>query len=132
VRDPHQLAPPVAFFHLAIDQAHRHLPLACFPPSTTYGELLAKMGCQGIEVHIEAITGEEREAARSQELSQGVDNPMCHVLRARTEMEHGKKLGAGIDGQPQHLCGAAQLGAQFVQLKVREPEVARCERSCKV
>jgi hypothetical protein len=49
-------------------------------------------------------------------------------------MEHGKKLGAGIDGQPQpkHLCGAAEPCPQFVQLKVREPEVARCERSCKV
>ncbi len=84
------------------------------------------MGCQGIEVQIEAITGEKREAARSQELSQGVDNPMCHVLCARTEIEHGKKLGAGIDGQPQpqHLCVVAESCAQFVQLKGREPEVA--------
>jgi hypothetical protein len=40
----------------------------------------------------------------------------------------------GVDGQPQpeHVWGAAQPGAQFVQLQVREPEVARCERSCKV
>jgi hypothetical protein len=62
-----------------------------------------------------------------QELSQGVDNPMCHVLRAGTEMEHGYKLRARIDGQPQpeHLLIAAQPGAQFVQLQVREPEVAK-------
>ena len=26
--NPKQLAPPIAFFHLAIDQARRHLPLA--------------------------------------------------------------------------------------------------------
>ena len=32
----------------------------------------------------------------------------------------------GIDGQPEpeHLCGAAQPGAQFVQLQVREVEMA--------
>jgi hypothetical protein len=56
-----------------------------------------------------------------QELPQGVDNSMCHVLRAGTEIEHGKKLRKGIDGQPQpqHLLIAAQPGAQFVQLEVR-------------
>jgi hypothetical protein len=40
-------------------------------------------------------------------------------------MEHGKKLGAGIDGEPepQHLCGAAEPGAQLVQLEVWEMEM---------
>src|SRR5215467_5550732 len=56
VCDPHQLALPVAFFHLAVDQACRHLPLAHFPPSMKRYEPLSKMGCQGIEVHIETIT----------------------------------------------------------------------------
>jgi hypothetical protein len=61
-----------------------------------------------------------------QELPQGVDNSMRHVLRAGTEIEHGKKLREGIDGQPQpqHLLIAAQPGAQFVQLEVRELEMA--------
>ena len=51
---------------------------------------------------------------------------MCHVLRARTELEDGKKLGARVDGQPQpeHLCGAAEPRAQFVQLQMREVEMA--------
>ena len=51
---------------------------------------------------------------------------MCHVLGAGTQMEHGKNLRAGIDGQPEpeHLCGAAQPGSQFVQLEVRELEMA--------
>jgi hypothetical protein len=55
-----------------------------------------------------------------------VDNPMCHVLRAGTEMEHGHKLRARIDCQPEpeNLFAAAQPGAQFVQLEVREPEIA--------
>jgi hypothetical protein len=64
VRDPHQLAPTVAFFHLAIDQARRYLPLKRFPPSTSYFLPLAKMGCEGREVQIEAITGEERQTER--------------------------------------------------------------------
>ncbi len=48
------------------------------------------------------------------------------VLGSRTELKHRKKLGARVDGQPQpeHLCGAAEPGAQFVQLEVWEPELA--------
>ena len=48
------------------------------------------------------------------------------MLCAGTQMEHGKKLRAGIDGQPQpqHLLVAAQPGSQFIQLEVREPEIA--------
>ncbi len=40
-------------------------------------------------------------------------------------MEHGNKLGAGIDGEPepQHLLGVAQPSAQFIQLEVRELEM---------
>ena len=49
---------------------------------------------------------------------------MGYVLCAGTQMEHGKKLCARVDGQPepQHVSGAAKPGAQFVQLEVREPE----------
>jgi hypothetical protein len=59
---------------------------------------------------------------------------MRHILRAGAEMEDGKNLRAGVDGQPQpeHLFVAAQPGAQFIQLEVRELEIARWERSCKV
>ena len=60
-----------------------------------------------------------------QALSQGVDHPMSHVLCARTELKHRQNLREGIDGQPQpeHLRGAAQPGAQLVQLEVREMEM---------
>ena len=34
-----------------------------------------------------------------------------------------KNLGKGIDGQPENLLGAAQPGAQFIQLQVREVEI---------
>ncbi len=49
VRDASELTPPVALFHLAVDQACRHLPLA---PSTTSCEPLAKMGREGIEIQV--------------------------------------------------------------------------------
>jgi hypothetical protein len=81
------------------------------------------MSRESIEVEIESITGEERKAARSQELSQGMDDPMCHVLGAETELKGRKNLGAGIDGQPEQLFGTAEAGAQFIQLEVREVEM---------
>ncbi len=47
------------------------------------------------------------------------------MLCAGTKVEDGNDLREGVDGQPQpeHVCGAAQPGAQFVQLQVRELEV---------
>jgi hypothetical protein len=72
------------------------------------------MSGECIEVEIEAITGEEGDAARNQEVSQGMDDQVRRVLRAGAEIQHGQQLGARIDGQPQpqHLCGAAQPGSQ--------------------
>jgi len=51
---------------------------------------------------------------------------MRHVLRAGAELKHRKNLGAGIDGQPEpeDLFGAVEPGAEFVQLQVREVEMA--------
>ncbi len=124
-RDPHQLAPPVAFLHLAIDQARSYLPLACFAPLVTHLEPLSKVGRQRIKVQVETITGEKWEAARGQELPQRMDDRMRHVLRAGTQMEDRNDLCKGIDGQPEpeDLLVAAQPGAQFVQLEVWEPEM---------
>ena len=51
---------------------------------------------------------------------------MSHVWCARTELKHRQNFRAGINRQPepQHLLGAAQPGAQLVQLHVREMEMA--------
>ena len=126
VRDMYQLASSVAFFHLTIDQARRHLPLTQFPPSTMPYEPLSEMGRQRIEIQVETIAREEWEAVRRKERSQGVDEQVRRMLCARTQMQHGHKLGARIDSQPQpeHLCGAAEPGSNFVQLQVREVQVA--------
>jgi hypothetical protein len=64
MRDPHQHASLVAFLHLTIYQPSHYLPLAHFPPSASHLKPLSKMGCRCIEIHIEAITGEERETER--------------------------------------------------------------------
>jgi hypothetical protein len=55
-----------------------------------------------------------------------MDEQMRHVLGARTELKHRKKLGARIDGQPQphYLLVAQEPGAQFIQLEMRELEMA--------
>jgi len=125
VRDPNQFAPPVALFHLTVDQPRCYLPLAPFAPSANHLDPLTKVGCERIKVEIETVTGKERQAARRQDLSQGVDHPMSHVLGAGTELKHGKKLGARVESQPEpeHLCSAAEPGTQFVQLEVREVEM---------
>jgi len=59
-------------------------------------------------------------------VSQGMNDAMGHVLGARTELEHGKNFRTGVDGQPepQRLRMAAQPGSQFIQLKMREVEMA--------
>jgi len=46
----------------------------------------------------------------------------------------GRIAREGIESQPEpeHLCAAAQPGAQFVHLEVWALPMARCERSCKV
>jgi hypothetical protein len=51
---------------------------------------------------------------------------MGHCLGARAEFKDRNNLGERIDGQPQpeDLVGAAQSSAEFVQLQVRELEVA--------
>ena len=49
------------------------------------------MSRERIEVQIEPITGKERDALRGQDLSQGVDHPMSHMLgagdRAQAQVE---------------------------------------------
>ncbi len=62
-----------------------------------------------------------------QALSESVDEQMCHVLCAGTQIEDGKKFGARVDGQPEpaYLSGAAQAGAQFIQLQMRDLELTK-------
>src|SRR5947209_19436552 len=126
MRHAYQLAPPVAFFHLAVDQTWLHPPPAHSAPALTHLEPLPKMSGQCIKVQIQAIAREEWNAARSHELSQGMDDAMGHVLCSGAELKHRKNYGARINAQPEplHLPMAAQPRAQFVELEVREPKMA--------
>jgi len=55
-----------------------------------------------------------------------MDEQVRCMLGARPQLERGHQLGARINRQPQpeHLGRAAQPGANFVQLQVREVQVA--------
>jgi hypothetical protein len=64
MRHPHQLAPLVAFLHLAIDQSFCHLPPEYVPPEARHLEPVSKMGRQRREREIEPGTFEERETER--------------------------------------------------------------------
>jgi hypothetical protein len=82
-----------------------YLPLACFPPSANHVELLSKMGSQGGEVQIEAITGEKREAARNQEVLQGMDDHVRRVLYAGPRWSTGRIFVRGsMANQNQIIC----------------------------
>jgi hypothetical protein len=58
-----------------------------------------------------------------QELSQAMHEAMGHGVGARTQMEHGKMLAAGVDNQPEPLFGAAQPAAPLVELQVPQMEL---------
>jgi hypothetical protein len=53
LRDPNELAPPVTFLHLAVDQAWFQQPSAHVASSTAEGEPLTKVGRECIEVQID-------------------------------------------------------------------------------
>jgi len=74
------------------------------------------------------------QAARGQGLSQQVNNQVCHVLRAGTQLEDRQKLGAGINRQPEplHLRMAAQPRAQQWSSCRCGSQRWQKDRSCKV
>src|SRR5260221_13924215 len=75
VCDLYQLAPLVAFLHLAVDQAWLHLPPAHLASSTTRGKPLAKVGGERIKVAIEPVAGKQWDAIRRQPLLESMDEP---------------------------------------------------------
>lgn len=90
MRDLDDLPASVLFLHLAIDQARSYLPSAGFSPAMSFFLPVSKMSAQSIKGPIEAITGEKWEAVRSEHLSEGMNEHMCHLLRTRAEMKHRK------------------------------------------
>ena len=83
------------------------------------------MGRQGIEVEVEAIAGEDREAVGCQVLPQGMDHVMGSILSARTEVEHRDQLAERVndDPEPQHVGAVTQPRAEFIQLEVGQVQL---------
>ncbi len=106
--DPHQSASSVALLDLAIEQSSGHLPL--FPLALRRLDPVSKVSSEGVEVGIEAIAGEDRQAAGSQLFAQAVDEQEGHAVGAWTQVESGNALGEGINGdpEPEDLRVAAQ------------------------
>jgi hypothetical protein len=109
---------------LSIDQARHHLPLACAPADAA--NPLTKVSCQRIEVQVQAIAREDRKTLRSQPRTELVDDAMRRVLCPCAEVQDRDELGERIEchPQPEHVGSVAQVGAQFVELEVREVELA--------
>src|SRR5262249_55983620 len=87
---------------------------------------LPKMRGQRIEIGIETIAREQRQTPRSQVLAQTMDQQVGHFVRTWSKLDLRNTLGEGIqsDPQPQHLRVAAQAGAYFVHLHVRDLHLA--------
>ena len=109
--DPNELAPPVTFLDLAVDQAWFHQASAHVASLTTKCKPLAKVGGEGIEVQVQAITGEKRDAVRGQDLSQRVDEPMSHGLAARADVEATVMLWDSLTGTDPTRFSSAQNSA---------------------
>jgi hypothetical protein len=113
------------FLHLPVDQIHCYLLSKGFAPTTPHSSPVSKMGGERIEVHIEAITRENWEAARRQDLSQGVNDTMRRALRARTKLKNRKNLGEGLNGQPEPRTCLA------LRSRVRSSSSWRCGSSAR-
>jgi len=83
------------------------------------------VGGECIELQVQAVASEKRDAARDHPLSERVDEPIGHDLAAGAELKHRNNLGERVDRQPEpeNLVGAAQPGAQFIQLEMWELEM---------
>jgi hypothetical protein len=85
------------------------------------------MGTQRVEVQIQAVAGEDRQASRSEALLEVVDDHVGHSLRTRTQMEHWNDFGDRVNGepQPQAMSSTAQPSADLIQLHMRQMEGAK-------
>jgi hypothetical protein len=91
--EAHQWAPPRDLLDLTRDQPCCHLPVAC--PSSLALHPFPKMGCEGREVPIQPIAGEDGQAGGNELLAQRVDQGMSCVLGPWSQLQHGEDLGFG-------------------------------------
>jgi hypothetical protein len=60
-------------------------------------------------------------------LAQAVDDELRHLVRPRTQLEHRNALSEGIDShpEPEHLGVTTQARSQFIQMQVRDLQMAK-------
>jgi hypothetical protein len=81
---------------------------------------------QRIEILIQAITRAHRDTIHYKPLAQFVHHRMGEILRTCPELQYWYDFGEWIDRdpEPEHMSPATQPCAQFVELDMREVQVA--------
>jgi hypothetical protein len=122
--DPSESAATIGFLDLAVQQVECHLPTEF--ARRHIRDLLTQMGGDGIEVEVEAVAGENRQTAQSQDERNGVKQSMGHGLGAWTELKRGDEFGGWIKGDPppQIMRLVTQGGEQLIQLQMTQVQVA--------
>jgi hypothetical protein len=129
LRDARQLASPVTFLHLTIDQLCCYLPAAGFPASATNLEPLSKMSGQRIEVQIEPVTGEERNAERRRGFVGG--NESRHGRRfACADPDAGREGSLSWDRWPPTATGRGCGCAVSCAVRPTGHTLAADDRTC--
>jgi hypothetical protein len=110
-------AAAIGFLDLAVQQVERHLPteFARRPirdPLTEMGgdTCTARRRKCGIEVEVEAVTGEDRQTAWSQNEYDGVEQGIGHWPGVWPDLEGRDDFSGGIKGDPQVVGLVAQAG----------------------
>jgi hypothetical protein len=113
----------VSLLDLTVDQVGQHLPFAC--AVTNDADPLTEVGRQRVEVQVQPITGENRQAARGKPETQVMDDGMrCH-LGPRAKVQHRDEFGQWVERhpQPEDVCSITEACPEFIELEVWEREV---------
>jgi hypothetical protein len=83
------------------------------------------MGGDGIGIEVEAIAGEDRQTAWSQDERDSVEQSIGHVLGAWTELKRRDQLCGRVKGDPhpQVVGLVAQGGEQLIELEMTQVQV---------
>jgi hypothetical protein len=132
-RDGNDFAAGVLFDDLAVQQGRGDNPLYFALRGGLPG---TKMSGECSEVELETIRRESRDASRSEQAGDGMDNEAGHVARAGTDLSEQQKLMSGITNSPDPLTTEeseitlqiGQVGVTFLDksaklVKLKSPHV---------
>jgi hypothetical protein len=113
----------IGFLDLIIPQDEGDLPTGF--TGCHIGDPLTEMGGEGIEIEVEAVTGEDGHTAWSQNEGDRMEQGIGHELSAWAELESGEEFGGRVTGDPhlQVVGLVVQGGEEFVQLEMAKDQV---------